>query len=93
MALYYNLSMPAGLLPALSKSTGVTFRALWRVARQVFHEAAGTLFILFAAYGALAAWRQWKSRPVIWLIGIAVVYALMMAIFGFVSFRRARRVR
>jgi hypothetical protein len=85
--------VPAGLLPALSKSSGVTFRALWRVARQVFHEAAGTLFILFAAYGALAAWRQWRNRPVIWLVGIAIAYALMMTIFGLVSFRRARRVR
>ena len=71
----------------------VTFRALSRVARQVFHEFAGAMFIVFAVYGVLAAWRQWKTRPVLWLIGFAIVYALMMTIFGLVSFRRARRVR
>jgi hypothetical protein len=91
--LYYNLSVPANMLPALWRSCGVTFRALWRVARQVFHEFAGAMFIVFAAYGVLAAWRQWKTRPALWLIGFAIFYALMMAIFGLVSFRRARRVR
>lgn len=91
--LYYNLSMPANILTALWRSCRVTFPPLWRVARQVFHEAAGALFIIFAAYGVLAAWRQWKTRPVLWVVGFAVVYALMMTIFGLVSFRRARRVR
>ncbi len=91
--LYYNLLMRANMLPALWRSSGVTFRALWRVTRQVFHEFAGAMFIIFAAFGIHAAWRQWKTRPVLWLIGFAIVYALMMAIFGLVSFRRARRVR
>ncbi len=91
--LYYNLSMPANMLPALWRSSAVTSRALWRVARQVFHEFAGAMFIVFAVYGVLAAWRQWKTRPVLWLIGFAIVYALMMTIFGLVSFRRARRIR
>jgi hypothetical protein len=91
--LYYNLAMARSIVPALWKSSGVTFRALWRITRQVFHEAAGTLFVLFAAYGALAAWRQWKNRPVPWLMGFAIVYALMMAAFAFASFRRARRIR
>ena len=59
----------------------------------VFHEFAGAMFIVFAVYGVMAAWRQWKTRPVLWLIGFAIVYALMMTIFGLVSFRRARRVR
>jgi hypothetical protein len=91
--LYYNLSVPANMLPALWRSCGVASRTLWRVARQVFHEFAGAMFIVFAAYGVLAAWRQWKTRPALWLIGFAIFYALMMAIFGLVSFRRARRVR
>jgi hypothetical protein len=91
--LYYNLFMPANMLPALWRSSAVTSRALWRIARQVFHEFAGAMFIVFAVYGVLAAWRQWKTRPVLWLIGFAIVYALMMTIFGLVSFRRARRIR
>jgi hypothetical protein len=41
----------------------------------------------------LAAWRQWKLHPVAWIMGIAIVYALMMAAFAYLSFRQARRVR
>lgn len=85
--------MPANLLTALWRSCRVAFPPLWRVARQILHEALGAMFLIFAAYGMLAAWRQWKTRPVLWIIGFAVAYALMMAIFGLVSFRRARRVR
>src|ERR1700721_3250517 len=92
-SLYYNLLMPANMLPALWRSSGVTFRALWRIARQVFHEFAGAMFIVFAVYGVMAAWRQWKTRPVLWLIGFAIVYALMMTILAPVPFPRPRRIR
>ena len=50
--------MSASLLPALWRSIVVTVRVLWRVTRQLFHEATGALFAVFAAYGAFAAWRQ-----------------------------------
>jgi hypothetical protein len=66
---------------------------MWRVSRQLFHEATGALFGVFAAYGAYAAWRQWKLRPILWLMGFAIAYAIMMAAFAFGAFRRARRVR
>ena len=85
--------MSASLLPALWRSSRVTLRVLWRVTRQLFHEATGALFGVFAAYGAYAAWRQWKQRPILWVMGFAIVYAIMMAAFAFGSFRRARRVR
>jgi hypothetical protein len=85
--------MPANLLPALWRSIVVTMRTLWRVARQLFHETTGALFGLFAAWAAFAAWKQWKQRPALWLMGFAIVYAVMMAAFAVVSFRRARRVR
>lgn len=71
----------------------VTLRVFWRVTRQFFHEATGVLFAFFAVYGGLAVWRQWKSRPIYWLMGFAVIYAGMMAAFAFIAFRRARRVR
>ena len=80
-------------LPLLWHSAKVTLRVMWRVARQVFHEATGALFGLFAAYGLLLAWRTWHHKPVLWLVGLAVLYALMMAAFAFGSFRRAKRVR
>lgn len=85
--------MSANLLPALWRSSRVTLRVLWRVTRQLFHEATGALFGVFAAYGAYAAWRQWKLRPILWVMGFAIVYAVMMAAFAFGAFRRARRVR
>jgi len=85
--------MPESLLPVLWRSAVVTLRVLWRVTRQLFHEATGALFGVFALYGAFAAWREWKHRPTIWIICFAIVYAAAMAAFAFTSFRRARRVR
>lgn len=71
----------------------MTLSALWRASRQFFHEAMGTFFAVFAIYGGLAAFRQWKNRPALWLVCFAIAYALMMATFSFLSFRRARRIR
>jgi glycerol uptake facilitator-like aquaporin len=85
--------MPSNLAPVLWSSAIVTLRALWRVTRQIFHEAMGTIFAVFAAYGLLLAWRQWRQRPVWWLLSFAIAYAVMMAAFAVISFRRARRVR
>jgi hypothetical protein len=85
--------MARRLMPALGRSARVALPPLWRAARQFFHEATGALFALFAVYGATAAWRQWKHRPVAWLIGFAVVYAVVMAGFACGAFCRARRIR
>jgi len=85
--------MPAGLLPTLWQSIKVTLRVIWRVTRELFHETTGALFGLFAVFGAFVAWREWKHRPVLWIMGVAIAYAIMMAAFAFGSFRRARRVR
>jgi hypothetical protein len=85
--------MPGQLFPTFWESMWITLRALWRVTRQVFHEAMGALFGLFALYGGLAAWRQWRNKPILWLVGFAVLYALMMGTFAFTAFRRAKRVR
>ncbi|MGB9070061.1 MAG: hypothetical protein WCC21_15945 [Candidatus Acidiferrales bacterium] len=85
--------MSASLLPALGRSLLVTLRVWWRVIRQLFHEFTGALFLVFAAYGAFVVWREWKHRPAPWVIAFVVIYALMMAAFGFTAFRRARRVR
>jgi len=81
------------MLPALWRGFVVTVRTVWRVTRQLFHEATGAFFGLFAAWAAFAAWKEWRQRSALWLMAIAIVYALMMAVFSFSSFRRARRVR
>jgi hypothetical protein len=85
--------MAAGFYPALWESAKIALRVMWRALRQLFHEATGAVFALFALYGAVAAWRQWHSRPAAWLLGFTVVYAITMLAFAFTSFRRARRVR
>jgi hypothetical protein len=85
--------MPARTLSALWRSIVVTLRIWWRIMRQLFHETTGALFVVFAAYGAFVAWKEWKHRPTVWIVGFAIVYAIMMAAFGFGAFRRARRVR
>lgn len=85
--------MDSRTLPALRRSTGVTFRAWWRVLRQLFHEAMGAIFGMFALYGVLAAWRQWNFHSGHWLIGFAILYAVMMAAFSIFAFRRARSIR
>ena len=81
------------MLAALWRSILVTLRVFWRVTRQLFHEATGALFGVFAAYGAFVAWKQWRHRPVLWIMAIAIVYAVTMAVFAVGSFRRAKRVR
>lgn len=85
--------MSTSMLPVLWRSARVTLRAFWRAARQLFHESTGALFGIFAAYGAWAAWRQWKLHFALWLMGFAILYAVMMAAFAWDAFRRARRVR
>jgi TRAP-type C4-dicarboxylate transport system permease small subunit len=85
--------MATGVIPALWNSSKITLRVLSRAARQFFHEAMGALFATFALYGAVAAWRQWHSKVAAWLLGFALVYAVLMAFFAVTSFRRARRVR
>jgi hypothetical protein len=85
--------MSGRMLTALWRSVLVTLRVIWRVTRQLFHEATGALFGVFAAYGAFIAWKQWRHRPVLWIMAIAIVYAVTMAVFAVGSFRRAKRVR
>jgi hypothetical protein len=86
-------NMPGRLLPSLIQSVRVTSRAIWRATKQLFHETTGAFFGLFALYGSFAAWRQWRQRPILWIIVAAVAYSVTMALFCFGSFRRARRVR
>ena len=85
--------MPPSLTQALWRSSLVTLRVVWRVTRQLFHEFTGALFGVFALYGAFVVWKEWKHRPAVGITGFVVIYALMMAVFAFTAFRRARRVR
>jgi uncharacterized membrane protein YfcA len=78
--------------PLAARSRGF-FRALWRAARQVFHETVGAVFFLIALTWANAALRYWRQRAPNWEWRTSVGMALVMVFFGLVSFRASRRVR
>lgn len=80
------------IMPLVWRSTMASMRAFWRVTRQVFHEAMGAFFAVFAVYGLMAAWRQWRVRPVAWVIAFAIAYTITMSAFSVASFRRARKI-
>jgi hypothetical protein len=85
--------MTGELIPTLWQSIKSTWRVLWRVTRELFHETTGAFFGLFAILGVVIAWREWKHGQVVWIMVVAIAYAIMMAAFAFGAFRRARRVR
>ena len=68
-------------------------RVLWRAARELFHEVTGTLFFLIAASAIQATWRAWHRGAGQWMVGMTGGYALLMILFGILSFRDSRRVR
>jgi len=85
--------MSGEFIPTLWRSIKTTLRVIWRVTREVFHETTAALFGLFAVFGIVVAWREWKHGSVLWIMVVAIAYAIMMAAFAFGSVRRARRVR
>jgi hypothetical protein len=68
-------------------------RVLWRVTRELFHEVAGALFLVLALAAVQSAWRAWHRGAGHWLVGMTAGYALLMILFGVLSFRDSRRVR
>jgi uncharacterized membrane protein len=70
-----------------------SLRVLWRAARELFHEVTGALFFLIALSAMQSAWRAWRRGAGNWLIGVGAGYALLMILFGILSFRDSRRVR
>lgn len=78
--------------PVVARPRGF-LRTLWRAVRQVFHETTGAVFFLLALTWANAALRYWRQHAPNWEWRTSVGMALVMALFGWVSFRAARRVR
>jgi len=68
-------------------------RVLWRAARELFHEVTGTLFFLIALSAIQATWRAWHRGAGRGMVGMTGGYALLMILFGILSFRDSRRVR
>jgi hypothetical protein len=70
-----------------------SLRVLWKAARELFHEVTGALFFVLALAAASSALRAWQRGAARWLIGMSAGYALLMILFGVMSFRDSRRVR
>ena len=78
-----------GIFAALRHS----FRVLWRAARELFHEVTGAIFFIIALSGIQSAYRAWHRGAGQWLVGVGAGYALLMIVFGILSFRDSKRVR
>lgn len=70
-----------------------SLRVLWRAARELFHEVTGAVFFILAVAAVQAAIRAWNRGVAHWLVGVTAGYALVMVVFGLLSFRDSRRVR
>jgi hypothetical protein len=68
------------------------FRRLWRVLKQLFHEAIGAIFALLALGWLNMALRAWTRDATYWLIGISIGVGLVFVGFSVTSFRRARQL-
>ena len=69
-----------------------SFRRLWRVIRQLFHEVVGAAFAVLALAWLNSALRAWTRDAAPWLLAITLAVALLFAAFSFTSFRRARQL-
>lgn len=85
--------MPFRTIVALYRAARVFLATLWRIARQLFHETAGALFLVFSLSGASGAWRAWRHASSAWIVALCLLFTVMMAAFSATSFRDARRVR
>ncbi len=70
-----------------------SLRVLWRATRELFHEVTGALFFVLALAALQATWRAWHNGAARWIVGMIAAYALLMILFGVLSFRDSRRVR
>ncbi len=69
---------------------------LWRIARVLFHEVIGFLFLALTGWGLLwllKSWREFQGdSEALFKIGLVTAFVLMMGSFGVSSFWRARRI-
>jgi hypothetical protein len=69
------------------------FRRFWLTLRQLFHEAVGGVFAVLALAWLQSALRAWTRDVSRWLVFAAVGMTVLLAVFAWTSFRRARQLR
>lgn len=68
------------------------FGRFWLAVRQLFHEVVGAVFAVLALAWVQSALRAWTRDGTHWLVATALGVAVVMGIFSWTSFRRARRL-
>jgi hypothetical protein len=68
------------------------FRRLWRVLKQLFHEAIGAVFAVLALAWLNSALRALRGDVAHWLIAMAACIAALFVFFAVTSFLRARKL-
>ena len=84
------MSTVAGSASGPSEARG--FGRLWRVLKQLFHEAVGAVFAVLALAWLNSALRAWTRDLAHWLIGVSIAIGLLFIAFSLSSFRRARQL-
>jgi hypothetical protein len=68
------------------------FGRLWRVLKQLFHEAVGAAFAVLAIAWFNALLRAWTRDVAYWLIALALTVIAVFVFFAITSFRKARKL-
>jgi len=69
------------------------FARFWRTLKQLFHEVVGGVFAVVSLAWLQSAIRAWTRDVAHWLVAVAFGMAVLLAVFAWTSFRRARELR
>jgi len=69
------------------------FARFWRTLKQLFHEVVGGVFAVLALAWIQSAVRAWTRDVAHWLVYLACGVAIVLGVFSWTSFRRARQMR
>ena len=67
------------------------FSRFWSTLKQLFHELVGAVFAVLALAWVQSAIRAWTRDVAHWLVATALGVGVVMGIFSWTSFRRARK--
>ena len=68
------------------------FARVWRTLKQLFHEVVAGVFAVLALAWLESAIRAWTRDVAHWLVFAAFGVAVLLAVFAWTSFRRARQI-
>jgi uncharacterized YccA/Bax inhibitor family protein len=81
------------IVPGSRPTTKTGFARLWYTLRQLFHEVMGGFFAVLALVWLQSAIRAWTHDVARSLVAAAFGVAMLLGVFAWGSFRRARRIQ